>query len=50
MTVNSSTQILIPSLLEMETLIFLESDRFFSFPEVCEEVDRAGELALEELL
>jgi hypothetical protein len=41
---------LIPSLLEMVTLIFLELDRFVSFPDVYVEVDRAGELALEELL
>ena len=41
---------LIPSLLEMVTLIFLESDLFFSLPEFEEEFDRAGELALEQSL
>jgi len=41
---------LIPSLLDMVTLIFLESDSLVSFPELREEVERAGELALEELL
>ena len=50
MTVNSITQMLMPSLLEMVTLIFLESDWDVCLPEVWDKADRAGELALEELL
>ena len=50
MTVNSITQMLMPSLLEMVTLIFLESDCDVSFPDMWDEADRAEELALEELL